>query len=81
MSLNLSYSRIEKIGKFLQKDYKAKKLGFLQNFSFDQRLISQLTQDCFSKVLTEELLDQLRKNPYPIIVDNATFGLQNVHKK
>ena len=55
-----------------------KKLGFLPNFNFDQRSISQLTQDCFSKVLTEELLDQLRKNFYFIIVDNATFGGENL---
>jgi len=60
----------------LESSYK--KLGFLPNFNFDQRSISQLTQDCFSKVLTEELLDQLRKNPYSIIVDNATFGGENL---
>ena len=78
MSLNLSYLQIEKIGKYLQKAHKNKNLTFLPNFSFDQRLLSQLTQDCFSKVLSEELINQLRKSPYSIIVDNATFGGENL---
>jgi len=36
-SINLSYAQIEKIGKFLQKAAKDKRLGFLKTTSFFQK--------------------------------------------
>jgi len=43
IDMNLSYSQIEKIGKYIQKAYQEKKFSFVKPFSFDQRLLSDLT--------------------------------------
>ena len=73
MSLNLSYVQIEKIGKFLQKLAKDKNLGFLKMASFDQRLLSKISQECFGPFFHDKLLEKLNTTPYSLIVDNSTF--------
>lgn len=78
MSLNLSYSQIEKIGKFLQKIIKETGLTFLKKSNFDQRFISKISQEFFGKIMNEELINKLSEKPYSLILDNSTFCGQNL---
>ena len=74
ISLNLSYSQIESLGVYLQRANREKKLGFFKNYSFDQHLISKITQDCFRPILFEEIQTHLTKTPFSLIIDNASFS-------
>ena len=73
MSQNFSYAQIERLGKYLQKGAKEKRLGFLKTANFDQRFISKLSQDCFGKVINDNLIDKLSTVPFSLILDNSTF--------
>ena len=73
MSQNLSYAQIERIGRYLQKKAKEKHLSFLKTANFDQKLLSKISQDCFGKVISDDLIEKLSSVPYFFIVDNSTF--------
>ena len=78
ISHNLSYSQIESLGTYLQKASREKKLGFFKNFSFDEHLMSKITQDCFRPILLQEMRNQLSIAPYSLVIDNATFSGDSV---
>ena len=78
ISQNLSYSQIEKLGSYLQRANKEKKLGFLKGFTFDEHLILKITQDCFRPILLDEMKSHLNKTPYSLIIDNASFSGESV---
>ena len=64
MSMNLLYSQIGKIEKYLQENAKAKKFGFLKSSIFDQYFISKL---CFDPVVKDSLV---KNSEVLIIIEN-----------
>jgi len=78
LSQRLSFCQIEAIGKFLQRSYKEKKLKFLQESTFDQKFLSEVTQNCFKVALEEDIKQKLSVRPYSLIIDNSTFCGSNL---
>ena len=74
ISQNLSYSQIQSLGAYLQKASRDRKLGFLKGYSFDEQLISKISQNCFRPLLLGEIKDHLSSQPYSLIIDNVTFS-------
>jgi len=77
MSLNLSYAQIQNVGGYLKNLAKKNCLGFLKKFCFEEKLISSLSKNCFRPHLLEQIKEKLKKTPYSLIIDNATFSNQN----
>jgi len=69
----LSYSQINRIGKFIQSLYQKDKLQFLENASFDEEMLSKIVSECFRPSLLDQLYEDLSKFKFSFSIDNSTM--------